>query len=138
VKNSWFLPISFSNIAPKKVSHRIPDLVLIYTPKEVQSRISVTRGSVFARQKGCTKKLFLGRLACTKERGTNQGRGENIEDKQEHKPATKTLVTGKRAGGSQKPIDPTPRKAGVGGTSNPRSAEPQKNHQNHQSQQGLG
>ena len=44
--------------------------------------------------------------------------GENIEDKQEHKPATKNPGTGKRARGSQKPIGPTPTKAGVGGTSN--------------------
>ena len=52
----------------------------------------------------------------------------NAEDKQEHKPATKTSGTGKRARGSKKPIGPTPRKAGVGGTSNQgegaRSAEP--------------
>ena len=43
---------------------------------------------------------------------------ENTEDKQEHKPATKTSGTGKRARGSQKPIGPTPGKAGVGETSN--------------------
>jgi len=53
----------------------------------------------------------------TGDETTNQGRGENTEDKQEHKPATKNPGTGKRARGSQKPIGPTPRKAGVGGTS---------------------
>jgi len=47
---------------------------------------------------------------------TNQGKGE--EDKQEHKPATKSPGTGKRARGSQQPIGPTPTKAGVRGTSN--------------------
>ena len=75
-----------------------------------------------------------------KERGTNQGRGENTEDKQEHKPATKNPGTGIsiRARGSQKPIGPTPRKAGVGGTSNQGVLNHRRDHQNHQSQLGLG
>jgi len=40
-------------------------LVLIYTPKEVHSRISVIGGSFFARQM-LAKKLFQGRPACTR------------------------------------------------------------------------
>ena len=74
-----------------------------------------------------------------KNGGRNQGRGENTEDKQEHKPATKNPSgTGKRARGSQKSIGPTPRKAGVGGTSNQGVLNHRRDHQNHQSQQGLG
>ena len=54
VKISWFLANFFSNIAPKKVFYRVPDLVLIYTPKEAHSRkfwgrgvsIRATRGGV--------------------------------------------------------------------------------------------
>ena len=47
---------------------------------------------------------------------------ENTVDKHEHKPATKTSGTGKGARGSQKPIGPTPMKAGVGRDFKPRSA----------------
>jgi len=39
----------------KKFSYRIPDLVSIYTPKEAHSRIFVTEGSFFARQKVAKK-----------------------------------------------------------------------------------
>jgi len=77
-----------------------------------------------------------------KERGTNQGRRENTEDKQEHKPATKAFwdrEKGYSKGISQKPIGPTPRKVGVGGTSNQGVLNHRRDrHQNHQSQQGLG
>ena len=60
-----FWPFFCSNIVKKEYFYRIPALVTIYTPKEAHSRIFVTGGSVFARQKGYThKKLFLGRLAC--------------------------------------------------------------------------
>jgi|TARA_B100000524_G_C23576779_1_gene343853 hypothetical protein len=40
-----------SNIAKKRFSYRIPDLVSIYTPEEAYNRIFVTEGSFFARPK---------------------------------------------------------------------------------------
>ena len=52
---------NFLRTPPKTVFYRIPDLVLIYTPKEAHSRIFVTGGSViFARHKGCKKSLSWG------------------------------------------------------------------------------
>ena len=57
--------INLSNIAKKSCFYQTSDLVLIYTLREADSRIFVTGGSVFARQKGCTKKLYSwGRKAC--------------------------------------------------------------------------
>jgi len=44
----------------KNYFFRARHLVVIYTSKEAHSRIFVTGGSVFARQKGYTKNAFLG------------------------------------------------------------------------------
>ena len=53
-----FLGFCF-NVAKQKVFFRARYLVMIYSPKEAHSRVFVTGGSVFARQKGFTKKAFL-------------------------------------------------------------------------------